>query len=310
MSQPYQITIAGIGGVGGYYGGLLSQAYAHATDVQVNFLARGGHMQAIRNDGLQLLREEGAITVYPHRVADNPSLLPSPDLIIFCCKAYDLEALAFSFAGYITDSTVMLPLLNGVDSKDVLQAIFPNNKVLYGCTYLVSALTGEGSVTVTGAMNQLLFGNPDMNAGDLARIETVLKAMNANVQLHPDIRQKVWEKFSFISPMATATSFFDSSVDQILNNDERNSILNALMREIASLASYEGVQLPEDIFDLNRAKLEKLPAGATSSLHKDFRNNKRTELETLTGYVLRRAGTHGVVLPTYRRLYNELSAAT
>src|ERR1041384_1446569 len=98
MSKQYRIAIAGIGGVGGFYGGLPAKTYENSQDVSISFVARGNHMQAIRQSGLKLERNTGTIIGYPQHITDNPGDLGELDLILFCCKAYDLEQLALSFA--------------------------------------------------------------------------------------------------------------------------------------------------------------------------------------------------------------------
>src|SRR5438105_3789068 len=108
MSLPYKIAIAGIGGVGGYYGGLLAHTYQGSDEVEVNFIARGSHMQAIKEKGLQLQRDAGNIIAHPHHVTDSPKELGKLDLIIFSCKYYHLKELAPLFADNITEDTILL----------------------------------------------------------------------------------------------------------------------------------------------------------------------------------------------------------
>jgi 2-dehydropantoate 2-reductase len=310
MSRPYKIAIAGIGGIGGYYGGLLADANNASSDIHINFVARGNHMLAIKQKGLQLNRNAGNIIAHPHYITDNPAELGKLDLIIFCCKAYDLQNLAASFSGSITEDTLILPLLNGVDSTEILQSMYPHAKVLYGCTYLFAKIASEGVVNITGDLNQLLFGNPGVGRKGLEKLEAIFKATGVNVAVHDDIRQKIWEKFSFISPMATATSAFNSSVDVILADSNKRNVLNSLMHEIVALSKLEGIALPDNIVDINMSKLEKLPAGATSSMHNDYKNNKNTELRTLTGYVVNQALKYNLDVPTYADLYSLLKSKT
>lgn len=306
MNQPYHIAIAGIGGVGGYYGALLAHTYQSHPALRISFIARGQHMQAIKDNGLLLEREAGNITARPHHITDNPEELGPLDLIIFCCKGYDLPTLAASFASNITANTVLLPLLNGVGATQVLQQLYPQAQVLYGCTYLVSKITEPGTVKMMGEMNQLLLGNPALPQAQLENIETVLKATGANVSLHQNILEKVWEKFSFISPIATATSALDSSIDVIMASPEKKGVLSALMQEILLLAAAEGIHLPPAIINSNLARAAKMPPGATSSMHNDFKNYKNTELEMLTGHVVHQAQKHRLSLPTYAQLYASL----
>jgi 2-dehydropantoate 2-reductase len=269
MSQPYKIAIAGIGGVGAFYGGLLAKEYKESSSVSITFIARDSHLQAIKQNGLQLQRENGVITSFPHNATDNPKELGKLDLIVFCCKAYDLESFALSFSENI--------------SKEV---------------------------KVTGDLNQLLLGNPEIDKKELERIAEIFKATGANVSTDEDIKLKLWEKYSFVSPMATATSAFNNSVSEILGDSEKKQSLQQLMEEVVLLSQYENINLPTDIVNVNLAKLSKLPAEATSSLHNDFKANKKTELETLTGYVVRQSEKLGIQTPTYKQLYALLKDKT
>jgi 2-dehydropantoate 2-reductase len=145
-----------------------------------------------------------------------------------------------------------------------------------------------------------------LDRDDLERVEAIFRATGANVAVPDDIKLKIWEKFSFISPMATATAALNSSVSDILNDDKKSTVLNALMEEVVTVAGAEGVILPDHIIEINRGKLSKLPAGATSSMHNDFRNNKKTELEDLTGYVVRQAQHYNIAVPAYAEQYTRL----
>ncbi len=303
MSQPYKIAIAGIGGVGAFYGGSLAKAYPDPSSVSVNFVARGGHMRAIQQNGLQLQMDNGVVTSWPQAVTDNPATLGKLDLIVFCCKAYDLERFALSFSENIGAGTVLLPLLNGVDSTEVLQHLLPGTEVLYGCTYLFAKRIADGVIKITGDLNQLLLGSAGSDKTEVERIAGIFKATGVNVSANDDIRLKLWEKYSFISPMATATSAFNNSVGELLVDSEKKLTLQQLMEEVVLLSEHKRIGLPGGIIDINSTKLSKLPAEATSSMHNDFKAGNRTELETLTGYVVRESEQLGISVPTYTRLY-------
>jgi len=303
MTNPYKIAIAGIGGVGGFYGAMLAKAYEHSTEVNVSFVARGEHMEAIKHHGILLEKDSGNISAHPHAITDNPATLGPVDLVVFCCKGYDLENLALSFSENITEQTVLLPLLNGVGATEVLQRLYPTATSLFGCTYLVSKIARPGVVKMTGEVNQLLFGNPAVDQAILDKIDSIFRATGVNVSLHEDIRAKVWEKFSFISPLATATSAMDSDPAAILNDMEKMKVLSGLMQELVTVAEKEGVSLPEGIIEVNIGKMKNIPAGATSSMHNDFKNHKKTELAMLTGYVVERAMEHGIDVANYSKLY-------
>ncbi|MDH3723508.1 MAG: 2-dehydropantoate 2-reductase, partial [Desulfobacteraceae bacterium] len=86
-----KIAIAGIGGVGGYYGGLLAKRYSDDEDVEIVFIARGDHLEQIKKNGLNLITEKGTFTVKADLATDNPAACGIFDCVIFCVKAYGLE---------------------------------------------------------------------------------------------------------------------------------------------------------------------------------------------------------------------------
>ena len=86
-----KIAVMGIGGVGGYYGGLLAKRYFDDRDVEIVFVARGDHLDEIKARGLRLISEKGEFTVTPDLATDDPSGCGIFDLVIFCVKGYDLE---------------------------------------------------------------------------------------------------------------------------------------------------------------------------------------------------------------------------
>lgn len=108
-----------------------------------------------------------------------------------------------------------------------------------------------------------------------------------------------------ISTAATATSFFNQPIDEVLA--QHIDLFIALGTELKSVAEAMGVRLPDDIVYTSIEMQKMMPAGSTTSMHSDFLAGKKTELETLTGYVIRQAEKLGVDVPTYRFMYNGLS---
>ncbi|MEO4006192.1 2-dehydropantoate 2-reductase [Flavobacterium sp. CAU 1735] len=303
------ILIAGIGGVGGYFGGLLAKAFQNDTSVAVQFLARGKNLDAIRANGLTIVKGSDSSTVFPQKASDTPSDLDKADYIILCTKTYDLESTLVQLQDCITEKTVILPLLNGLDSTPKIKRHYPNVTVLEGCVYLVSRLSAPGIVTNSGNIESLFFGSDKASDECLLQLETLLKQAEIQASLTQDILSVVWKKFIFVSAIATATSFYDQSVGEILENPDKRDTLLALLTEVYTLAKAKHIPLPEDSVATTLANIETLPFAATSSLHSDFKNEKKqTELDALTGYVVSEGLIYGVAAPVYEKLYTALKA--
>ena len=86
-----KIIIAGIGGVGGYFGGLLAKKFYKSATAEINFIARGEHLKEIQNNGLKVITGETEFIAKPHIATNEPSEIGIADFIIVCTKSYDLE---------------------------------------------------------------------------------------------------------------------------------------------------------------------------------------------------------------------------
>ena len=127
-----KIAIAGIGGVGGYFGGLLAKHYQDSEEVQVYFIARGENEEAIREHGLKVETPSATFIAKPDLVTSNAAQIGEVDLLICCTKSYDLEQSITQLKPCMGTQTVILPLLNGIDSNERIKAIYPENEVWEG----------------------------------------------------------------------------------------------------------------------------------------------------------------------------------
>ena len=302
------IVIAGIGGVGGYFGGMLSKQY-HNSETRIFFIARGEHKNAIYSEGLKLETTDGNFIVHPAGVSSNPAEAGQADLILFCTKSYDLEETAKACRPIINMKTVLLPLLNGVDATERLEKIFPGNEVWKGCVYLVSRLAAPGLIRESGNIRKLFFGSESGSESKLSSVEKLFRDAGIDATWSKNIIETIWEKFLFISPMATLTSYLDKSIAAVFADADSYKLLQKLLQEIKAVSEAKKIILPELITQENINKLKSLPSDATTSMHSDFRKGSRTELESLTGYVIREANRLGVSVPTYIMMYERLKSS-
>lgn len=302
-----KIIIAGIGGVGGYFGGLLARHYTAGGNVSIAFMVRGENEKAIRENGLQLETTKGNFTVHPQMVSSDAAVIGIADLLIVSAKSYDLETILQQARPCIGKETVILPLLNGVDSTERIREMYPGNETWYGCVYLVSRLAGPGLVRETGGIDSLFFGAPDGTKEKLLAAETLFKNAGIEATLSPDILQTTWEKFVFISCVATLTSWLDQRIGEILASEDSRKWIPVLLAEIKAVADAKQIPLPENSIEITIEKIKKIPPAATSSMHSDFSNGKNTELESLTGYVVREGKAFGVSVPAFERMYEDLA---
>lgn len=305
-NKKIRIAIAGIGGVGGYFGGRLSRYYENTGDIEVIFIARGENEKAISQNGLRVEYAKGNFVTRPKLVTSDTSKVGVVDYLICCAKSYDLEQMMLELSPCIDRATVILPLLNGIDSYETIKNIYPQNEVWEGCVYLVSRLTEPGIVKVTGNISLLFFGSNEGTYEKLNQLEKIFLSAGIEAKLSGNIKQTIWEKFLLISPIATITSSLNTTIGEVLSDAENKSLLLSLFAEFRNVAGAKNINFPDHIIERTIDKLKSFPYQITSSMNSDFQKGKRTEIDSLTGYIVKSGKELNLPVPTYDRLYEEL----
>ena len=302
-----KIVIVGLGGVGGYYGGMLAKQYADHPDIEIYFVARGAHLRKVQENGLTLITEKGTFQVYPTLATDDVTEIGTADYIIMTPKSYDLDATVAQIKPIVGSTTVILPLLNGIDNSDRIRTLLPGTEVWQGCCYIVARLNEPGVVESSGGVHRFNFGYEyKQNNERLIGFETLLKEAGIDATFHEKIMHVIWTKFFFISSTASLTSYFDVSFGALLTDEVRKATLVSVLEELLLVANAEGAEIEHAVIDKVIHQLEKLPFETTASMHSDFKAGKNTEVQGLTGAVIQLAKKHTIATPTYEQVYAEL----
>lgn len=303
---PFKIAFLGLGGVGGYFGAKLARTYSQSEEIEIVFLASEKTAEIIAKNGIRLTTPLEEFIAQPHLVTSNAGETGFVDLLIVSVKSYDLEEGLHEFKACIGPKTIILPLLNGIDAPGRIRNLFPETEVWSGCVYIVSRRIAPGVIEETGNIHSLWFGADDSKNEQLNRVYTILHKAHDGVFLSDEINKVIWEKFVFISPIASLTVALNKNIGQILSDPESKTQLSALLSEIVSLARKLQISLPQNIEELTLAKFHRLPSQTTSSMHSDFQNNRKTEVESLTGHVVQLARLHQAATPNFESIYSSI----
>jgi 2-dehydropantoate 2-reductase len=306
MDQRYSIAILGTGAVGGYFGGLLADRYLNSNEVKIIFISRPKTEQIIRSNGLKLILPNEEKIVFLDLVTSDPANVNKIDLLICCVKSYDLEESLKPLASCLSKETVILPLLNGVDAAPRIKRMFPDTEVWQGCVYIVSRLIERGVVKEFGRGHSFFFGSSSASKDKLKEYLRIFKDAGINAILSEDIEHDVWEKFIFISSLASLTSYLDKPLGAILENHEHLETLKEMMRELLTIAAAKEIHFPSDIIEKRVAKMKTLPYETTSSMHSDLKKGGRTEYRSLTEYVVKLGNELNIETPVYDRILEKL----
>jgi 2-dehydropantoate 2-reductase len=297
-----RIAVLGSGAVGGYYGAKLARA-GH----DVTFIARGAHLAAIRDRGIEI--KSPAVGDFTVRAAaeEDTSKVGPVDLVIVAVKAYDNPTALPMIRPMLGEGTSVLTLQNGVDSVADVAAVAGEPRVIGGTTYIATALTGPGVIEQNGTHRRIVFGEvfgvlPRLSA----RVQTIHEALSgADIQSEPtdDGRVPIWEKFIFLAPTAGFTGAARLHVGPLRADPFIREQYFTACREIEQIARAEGVPVAANMMEKIGTYVDGIPGTMRSSLLIDLSQGKRIEVETLLGSVVRRGERAGVPTPVNATLY-------
>ena len=294
-------AILGSGAVGGYYGAKLVRA-GH----RVTFLARGAHLWAMRDRGLEVRSPLGDFTVRV-QAEEDASKVGRVGVVILAVKTYDNHAALPMLAHLVDEQSVALTLQNGVDSIDEVAAAVGKAGVLGGATYVTTALVRPGLIVQTGTHRRIVFGEV---FGDLPKLSERVQLIDqafadADIQVEavPDARVPLWEKFIYLAPFAGFTGAMRLPAGPMWHDPRIRAQFLAGVREVELVARGEGVPIAPDLVDRIIEYLEALSPSTRSSLLIDLSQGKRIEVEALQGSVVRRGAALGLAMPIMSTLY-------
>jgi 2-dehydropantoate 2-reductase len=298
-----RIAVFGAGGAGGYLGARLAEAGEDVT-----FIARGGHLRAIRERGLRLESIAGDVLVQPAKATDDPAEVGPVDAVVVATKTWDLPAAAQAMRPLVGPGTIAVPVLNGVEAPAILAKALGPEPVLGGLTGMVSFIAGPGHVRHTGAEPWIAFGELDGRVTDRVRRleEAFRRCRGLKVDVPADINVALWEKFLFITATGGVGAITRAPFGVFRSTPETRAMLEAAMREVVSLARARAVDVPDDAVTRSIELIDRLEPGGTSSMQRDIMAGRRSELDAWNGAVVRLGREAGVETPVHASIYAAL----
>ena len=296
-----RIVVMGSGGTGGYFGAKLARAGEDVT-----FVARGAHLEAIRERGLAVRSAvEGEWSARAPAVESLDSLPPA-DLVLFCVKSFDTETAAAAIRPVVGPETAVLSIQNGVANEAALARLLGPGHVLGGVAQ-VFAVIAEPGVIAHRAAGRIAFGEMDDRPTPRARaILAAFGRAGIPAEIAPNIVRALWEKYVFLAAHAGMTALLRCPAGVIRALPAPRLMYRRLLEEMGALARAEGVAIGPEVVDAMMAQIDGLAPGVFSSLHHDLVQGKRLELEALHGHAVRLGQRLGVPTPTLAAVYAAL----
>jgi 2-dehydropantoate 2-reductase len=289
----------GAGGVGGCLGGLLAKA---GNDVSL--IARGEHLEAIRANGLKLIRPDGEFVVKVD-ATDDPAEVGPVDLILYTVKTFHNRSVITTLKPLMGEETSIISLQNGVESHELLGSVLGPSNILPGA-YWASAHIQTPGVISEDVLSKLSFGEIEVTESLRALdIRKVFRDAGIEADISTDPVQVLWQKFVVLSSLAGITSAAQTRASELLKfPDARKMFLDA-MEEALAIGMARGIDLSENLAQESLEWIDTLPDFLVS-MHADFEAGRVTELDALSGAVIRLGKQIGVKTPVHSFFYSVL----
>ena len=295
------IGIAGAGGIGSYYAGLLSRA-----GNRVRLIARGDHLAAIEARGLEVRTPNETFVATPEASAD-PARLANCDYVLVAVKGYSLKEIAPALSAAAQSGAAIVPLLNGIDVAQRLERLgVPRDSIVGGLVAASLVRSAPGVVERRSSFDRVVLGELDGSLQTRTeRLVETFAAAGASARVSDDINRDLWQKFAFIVPMTIGCGMARQPVGEVLASEVGRARVVGALHEIVSVSRSAGTPLD----DADEARLEAdlfaLPPAMRPSFLQDLERGGPTELDLLAGTVCRLGRQSGVATP----IHDEATAA-
>lgn len=297
-----RIAVLGTGAMGMLYAAMLSRA----NDVTV--LGRdAGKVEAIRAHGIALEEQDGTVfTAHPQAARMGESLPPFDLVLVFVKGMGTIEALT-RCQNLIGEHTLLLTLQNGGGHEEELAQFAPMERVLIGTTLHNASVRPSGAV-FHGGSGETFLGSP-LGAHDGAKaVAAAFEAAGVAAQASDNVRAVVWKKLLTNASLSALTGVFQIEQGFIAKSPAAWALCETLVREACDVARADGVAFDvEASVAAVRAVSVNGPRGITS-ICSDLMHGRTTEVESISGSVVRAARRLGVPAPHHEMMVQLIHA--
>ena len=300
--------IVGAGGVGGTLAGLMRLGGIEHVDL----IARGESLEAMR-EGITFIRNgAGEDFVTGARVFSQEEHLETgehPDVLFLCVKTYSVEDVAPFLQKAAGPETVIIPLMNGIRTGDLVRRYVHDRQIADGCIYVYARKDGPGRFWMDSKILRIVFGSddPGVDSRILKQAEAELAAAGIRVQYAENIEQETLKKFSYVSPAGATGLFYGCRTEGFQKEGPARELFKALIQNVIDLGKAMGVELPADMLARNLDLHDRSVPQATTSMQRDVLAGGQSEYDNQVLEPIRLGERYGVAMTAYRMVADQLS---
>jgi 2-dehydropantoate 2-reductase len=291
-----RIAIVGAGAVGGYFGGMLVRAGA-----PVMFIGRAAFVNAVKRDGLFLdtVSFQERVTA---EASTELSAVRGAEIVLFCVKTTDTAATARELAKMLAPGAIVLSMQNGVDNAEQIHAA-SGLHALSAAVYVAASAPVPGTVKHVGR-GDLVLGPPNKTT---ERVAAIFIRAGVPCRISKNLAGELWTKLVWNCALNAISALGKATYGEILASGDARELLQGAIYEVLAVAKAAKISLP--IFADPQAaiagayKVAEQMAATRSSTAQDMMRDKKTEIDSLNGFIVRKGRELGVATPINHALF-------
>uniref|UniRef100_UPI00356899BD ketopantoate reductase family protein n=1 Tax=Enterocloster aldenensis TaxID=358742 RepID=UPI00356899BD len=297
-----RIAVIGAGAMGSIYGGHLSQnneVYLVDTAAQV--------VEHVRKEGIKIQENGEDVIYHPQAVTSTEGLEPV-DLVILFVKSLFSRAALSGNKGLIGPDTYVMTLQNGSGHEDILGEFVGQDHIVIGTTEDNGAVLGLGHIRRGGEGNTNVGMLVEDKDGFLPKLKEAFDCCGFNVKIHANIQQLIWNKLFTNVSLSAVTGILQVDMGYIASNEYAWAMTRRLIKEAVAVAHAMGLEADEEAIAAKVRKTSEMSPGGCTSIRADLRDGRKSEVDTISGSVVRAAAKVGVPVPCHEFVVNMVHA--
>jgi 2-dehydropantoate 2-reductase len=296
MQPIRRIAILGAGALGAAY----ASQFFKMDPQSVLFVADGERAARLKTDGVVVNGRHYAIPV----VSPNDPAVPV-DLVIVALKHQHLETALPDLRQVVGDNTLILSVMNGLDSERAISDLYGREKVLYAISIGIDAVR-EGNRTVYNSNGKIMFGEIDNHVMTerVRRVQEVFERTGIVYETPVDMQRTMWWKFMINVGINQASAVLRAPYGVFQRSADARALMASAMREVLTIAQKAQVNLDEDDLAQGLALPATLAPDGKTSMLQDIEAGRKTEVEMFAGKVIEFRQTYGIPTPVNQTLFH------
>jgi len=289
----YKVAVVGAGAVGCYFGGMLARAGASVT-----LIGREAHVEALRRDGLFIDSAKFQAQI-PVQASTSLDAVAGTELVLVCVKTLDLETTAKALAPLLAEDALVVCMQNGVDHAERFIAA-SGRSAIPAVVYVAAAMAGPGRVKHLGR-GDLVIGAAPQEA--LERAAKIFNEGGVPCRISDNLAGELWVKLIMNCAYNAQSALTGANYGSIVANADTRAVLVETVKECIAVARACGITLTNPDPLAAALELSNSMGQQHSSTAQDVSRGKKTEIDSLNGYVVRRGAEVEVATPVNQTLH-------